>query len=229
MKYMGSKRRLVKYLLPIILKDRRPDQWYVEPFMGGCNMLCEVSGNRIGNDLNHYMAAMWEALVYKGWEPPEFISEDFYDDIKVNKDLHPPELVGFAGVAVTFGSKWFSTYARNNRGVNYAMEGRRKLHLQIEKLKGVIFKSESYDALNIPDKSIIYCDPPYAKTAKYKDSFEHSAFWNWCRNMEGMGHDVFISEYAAPQDFECIWSMEMSTNMKAEKSIKSIERLFKLP
>jgi len=35
MKYMGSKKRHAKELLPIILKDRQPGQWYVEPFVGG--------------------------------------------------------------------------------------------------------------------------------------------------------------------------------------------------
>lgn len=35
MKYVGSKNRHAKEILPIILKDRKPDQWYVEPFVGG--------------------------------------------------------------------------------------------------------------------------------------------------------------------------------------------------
>ena len=32
---MGSKNRIVNEILPIILKDRKPNQWYVEPFVGG--------------------------------------------------------------------------------------------------------------------------------------------------------------------------------------------------
>lgn len=35
MKYMGSKNRIAKEILPIILRDRKPNQWYVEPFVGG--------------------------------------------------------------------------------------------------------------------------------------------------------------------------------------------------
>ncbi len=35
MKYMGSKARFAKDILPIILKDRKPEQWYVEPFARG--------------------------------------------------------------------------------------------------------------------------------------------------------------------------------------------------
>ena len=47
MVYMGSKNRIAKEILPIILKDRVKGQWYVEPFVGGCNMIDKV-GN--GND-----------------------------------------------------------------------------------------------------------------------------------------------------------------------------------
>ena len=42
MKYMGSKARHAKELLPIILKDHTPDMWYVEPFVGGANMIDKV-------------------------------------------------------------------------------------------------------------------------------------------------------------------------------------------
>ena len=52
MKYMGSKARVAKEILPIILKDRVQDQWYVELFAGGMNVICEVEGNRIANDIN---------------------------------------------------------------------------------------------------------------------------------------------------------------------------------
>ena len=68
MKYMGSKSRIAKYILPIILKDRKDDQYYVEPFCGGCNMIDKVGGNRIANDNNPYLIQMWKALI-DGWQP----------------------------------------------------------------------------------------------------------------------------------------------------------------
>ncbi len=69
MKYMGSKNRHAKELLPIILKDRQPGQWYVEPFVGGANMIDKVDGNRIGADSNEYVAALWKAIS-DGWVAP---------------------------------------------------------------------------------------------------------------------------------------------------------------
>lgn len=197
MKYMGSKARISKYILPIILKDRNPGQWYVEPFVGGCNMIDKVDGNRIGNDSNYYIISMWSALC-NGYTPPKKITEDEFNSIKANKDKYPPELVGFTGIAMTFGSKWFNTYARNERGVNYAMEGRNNLLKQVENLKGVIFTSSDYANMEIPYNSIIYCDPPYRGVSGYKDKFNHVTFYDWCRMMKQKGHSIYIY-----QSMEC--------------------------
>jgi DNA adenine methylase len=41
MKYMGSKNRIAKYILPIMLKERGQRIW-VEPFVGGANMIDKV-------------------------------------------------------------------------------------------------------------------------------------------------------------------------------------------
>lgn len=225
---MGSKAKISKYILPIILKDRQPGQWYVEPFMGGCNTLCEVDGNRIGNDSNFYVVEMFKALA-SGWHPPVSISENEYNEIKNKKDAFPKELVGFVGICLSFGAKWFGGYARNKRGVNFAMEGRKNIEKQANNLKGVFFKSLFYNKLISPEKSIIYCDPPYQNTSKYKDKeFDHEKFWHWCRYQKQLGHQIFISEYNAPEDFKCIWQMELNANMDAKYMKISTEKLFTL-
>ena len=55
MQYMGSKNRIAKEILPIILKNKTEEQVYVEPFCGGCNMIDKVEGKRIANDYNEYL------------------------------------------------------------------------------------------------------------------------------------------------------------------------------
>jgi len=62
MKFMGSKARFAKEILPIILKDRKEDQWFVDLFCGGANLLDKVGGKRIGNDKNKYLIALWKGL-----------------------------------------------------------------------------------------------------------------------------------------------------------------------
>lgn len=106
MKYQGSKNKIAKYILPIILKDRTEGQYYVEPFMGGGNMIDKVDGLRIGNDLNYRLIEMWRAL-QKGWQPPDEITEDDYEYLKAAQDIEDPALVAFVGTQCTFGSKWF--------------------------------------------------------------------------------------------------------------------------
>lgn len=54
MKYMGSKNRIAKEILPIILKNKKEHQWYVEPFVGGSNVIEKINGKRIGSDNNNF-------------------------------------------------------------------------------------------------------------------------------------------------------------------------------
>ena len=79
---------------------------------------------------------------------------------------------------------------------------------------------------------MIYCDIPYKDTTKYKDDFDHEKFYEWCREMKKQGHTIFISEYNMPDDFICVWEMEvkssLSANGKSGGSKKSIEKLFAL-
>lgn len=78
MKYMGSKARIAKYILPIMLRDRPPDQWWVEPFVGGANMIDKVRGKRIGNDSNRYLIALLKEMQIQIPFNPPHIGEDEY-------------------------------------------------------------------------------------------------------------------------------------------------------
>lgn len=44
MKYMGSKSRIAKHILPIILKNRKDGQYYVEPFAVDAISLTRLTG-----------------------------------------------------------------------------------------------------------------------------------------------------------------------------------------
>lgn len=58
---MGSKRRIWKYISAFVLSERKSDDvLYVEPFCGGCNSLCRVTGRRLAADVNPYLIAMWK-------------------------------------------------------------------------------------------------------------------------------------------------------------------------
>lgn len=243
MKYMGSKNRIAKHILPIMLKDRKEGQYWVEPFVGGANMIDKVTGNRIGADYNEYLIAMWQEL-QKGWIPPDFISEDLWKDIKVNMDSkYDKHLIAFSRLGCSFGADWNGGYTRNVRKdkpnaeilnsttKSYCRQSKNNIMKQLPNIIDVNFKSISYQNLEIPNNSIIYCDPPYEGTTRYKDDFDHDKFWDWCREKHKEGHTIYISEYKAPDDFECIWEMELRNglnNLQEKHNKKSIEKLFTL-
>ena len=225
MQYMGSKNRIAKHLLPIMNKDRENRVW-VEPFVGGANMIDKVNGKRIGNDSHKYLVALLKAL-QKGWVPPTEISKENYYDIKNYPDKYTDELVGFVGFLCSFGGKWWGGYAFNKKNDNYADRGSRVLTKQAKNFAGIEFICGNYLEMTIPQNSLIYCDPPYRGTTKYKDAFDSNAFWQWCRDAANEGHLVFVSEYHAPDDFICVKEIEHKTILDKNSQYKRIEKLFR--
>lgn len=237
MKYMGSKARHAKELLPIILKNRKPGQWYVEPFVGGANMIDKVDGPRIASDTQPHLISMWQAVSDGWWTPPQFVSEEDYSEVNAHRKIMPE--TGYIGFALSFGGKFFGGYRRDVAGTkgcveNMKLQSRRSydsLLKQAKQLKGVDFRFCSYLNLAIPEGSIIYCDPPYAGTTKYATGgFDHDVFWQWCREKVAEGHQVFVSEYTAPDDWECIWEKSTKANFDDKRSGENArtEKLFTL-
>ena len=231
MKYMGSKNRIAKEILPIILKDRKPNQCYVEPFVGGGNLIDKVEGFRIGADLNPFVIEALKLIRDNPESLPDHVSEEMYQELKSKKELNG--VTGWAGFSLSFGAKWFGGYARDIKGVDgeeneitQTHRGKNNALAQSPNLKDCLFINSSYQLLDIPKNSIIYCDPPYEGTTKYKDGFNHSEFWDWVRSKSLEGHSVFVSEYDAPDDFICVWHKTLTTGFSTSESIKAVEKLF---
>lgn len=235
MKYMGSKARHAKELLPIILANRKDEQWYVEPFVGGANMIDKVDGNRIGADLNPYLISALVGVRDNANSIPEIITEDDYNRYKSSKD-ESDWLCGFVSFAMSFGGKFFGGYRRDKAGQKGCVENMRNQTRMAKNsalkqsllLQGVALDCVGYQDLEIPPTSIIYCDPPYANTTGYKDKFDHGEFWQWCREKCSEGHEVFISEYNAPDDFVCVWEKKVNSSLtKNTGGKKATEKLFR--
>ena len=238
MKYMGSKARHAKELLPIILKDHKPDMWYVEPFVGGANMISKVDSNiapkMLGCDSNEYLIDFFKAL-QSGWKPPENIDLNFYNKVRVNKDHYDNATVACVGLCFTYSAKWFGGFIGNSndvvcKGRDRLRESYRAVEKARKEVEGVILKHCSVFDLDFSNLGIctIYCDPPYFGTTKYRDDFDHERFYDWCVDRHNERHRVFISEYWMPEDrFECIWSKEVNNSLtKNTGSKKGIEKLF---
>jgi len=224
MRYMGSKRRIAPYILPIVLKEHVGQ--YVEPFVGGANVFDKVRGPRIGADLNPYLIAALEWIRDDPTTLPRTLSEVQYELIREDKD-HNPALTGYVGFALSYGGKWFGGYGRNNNSRDYGVEAYNNAQAQSIELRGATFKHSHYRNLSIQAGSTVYCDPPYRRTTGW--DFNHVAFWTWCRELAARGCKVFISEYTAPEDFTCVWSRAITSSLTQDSGAKEgIERLYTL-
>ena len=229
MKYMGSKRRISRYILPFILQGRRIGQYYVEPFVGGGNMIENVRGPRIGADINPYLIEALKLIRDDPHSLPDSITEEEYRALKTARVING--LTGYAGFTMSFGAQFLKNYARNKKNSDYAAEAKRSALKQSPKLRGVELVCSKYSDLDIPDRSIIYCDPPYASAAGYKTGkFNHEEFYQWCRWKHAECHQIFISEYNMPSDFKCVWMRAQTTNINnAGRHRKTdVEKLYAL-
>ena len=193
-KYVGSKNRISKYIVPIIQKciDENNVKTYYEPFVGGANMIDKIKcENRIGNDIHKELIAMWNEI-QNGWEIPLHVSEEEYNKVRNNKKDYPDYYVGLIGFNATFGSKYFGGYARGFKADKVTPrdipnEALRNLSEQIPNIQNIKFLCSDYrnnEYANLRD-AVIYCDPPYQGTTKYAtDSFDYDMFWNWCRRLK---------------------------------------------
>lgn len=236
MKYVGSKNKIAKHILPIMLACRGENQCWVEPFVGGANMIDKVDGIRIGADFNEYLIALHQAI-QEGWIPPDYVSEEEWSDVKTHMDdKYDKHYIAFVRLGCSFGADWNGGFARNVRKdkpnadelnkttKSYCRQSKNNILRQSDKLKDVIFVNSSYKDLLIPPNSLVYCDPPYEGTLSYKDAFDHVEFWQWCRDMSRQGHTVFVSEYNAPDDFLLVWEHEVTVNISSKGS--RVEKLF---
>jgi DNA adenine methylase len=210
--------------------ERTPEQWWVEPFVGGANMIDKVGGRRLGADINSFLIDGLIAIRDYVHELPknntEFTEAD-YRRLRVNNDY---KYKGYAGFAFSYSGKWLGGWCRDGENKrDYVREAYRNAVRQSPKLQGVRLIEAHYQELVVPPASIIYCDPPYAEATQYKDGFNHEFFWRWCRNKAKKGHTVFVSEYSAPDDFECVWKKEIVSSLTKNTGSKTgIEKLFKL-
>lgn len=232
MRYMGGKSRIAKKILPLILANREAGQAFYDVCCGGANIIDKVSESpkfAVDNDL--YLIAALELIR----DNPSFlpkskaeISESDYKYVRDNPQLVDRGVRGYYGYALSYGAKWFGGWSRDRQGNrDHVAEAYRNAQKQSPKLQNVTFICADFDKVNYLPNSIIYLDPPYFGTTKYKNAFPHHYFWKWCREMSEQGHQVFVSEYQAPSPFVSIWSKEIASSLTQNTGHKKgIEQLF---
>lgn len=90
---------------------------------------------------------------------------------------------------------------------------------------GISIQNNSYENVEIPENSVIYCDIPYKGVDEYKIKFDYDKFYDWCRDLK---QTVYISEYQMPDDFIEIAKFPKICNFSSTNNRRqTIEKLFK--
>ena len=240
MKYMGSKSRIAKHIVPIIqtyINIYRVEN-YCEPFVGGANIIDKVKAkHKYGYDNQKYLIALYNNLNRLN-ELPKTVTKEHYSDARDsfnNGDKRYEDwYIGAIGFLSSCNGRFFdggyaglvSDGAGNNR--SYYDEARRNLESQVNSLRGIEFIHQSYTNIRKDISGwLFYCDPPYKDTKQYNSSknFNHDEFWEWVRDMS-KNNIVIVSECQAPDDFDIMWEKDVTRSMAITNRDTSKEKLF---
>jgi DNA adenine methylase len=224
MRYLGGKSRIAVPIVKFLESMRKPNQKYVEPFVGAAWIISLMSGVREAYDKHPYLIAMWKAL-QDGWVPPKTLTKEQYYEIK---EHGTDQEKGFVGFGCSFAGKWFGGFATEPKR-DYCLNAHNSVMKKLKTLQDVKFEAADYRNLYMND-CLIYCDPPYQGTTGYGliGDFDTCEFWEIMRKWS-INNTVVISEYSAPDDFKCVWQQEVKTDMrnKHNQKEKRIEKLFR--
>lgn len=234
MKYVGSKARLAKDIVPIIQGyiDNNGITKYLEPFVGGANVINKIKcQQRVGCDKNVYLIDLLH-YVSTGGVLPNTITREEYEQVRDCMGKFPSWYVGIVGFCASYNSKWFGGYANGVKTKigtvrNYTDEAIRNLKNQQPSLTNIKFFCREFQTLHDLHDCVIYCDPPYRNTTKYATgNFDYEMFYDWCVKM-AESNIVLISEYDIPDSrFECIWDKPLKCTLDKAKRTDKIERLY---
>lgn len=240
MKYMGSKAKIAKFIVPIIQQkiEESGARYYLEPFAGGCNVIDKVQAKyRIASDKNEYLIALFRHL-QSGGELPETVTREEYNEAREAYKNSGRGLtkwyIGAVGFLASYNGRFFdggyAGYGKDKGRVrDYYQESRNNILNQMQQggIFGVDFACKDYKDFT-PQGCVIYCDPPYEGTKQYGNArtFDYKEFWEVMRTWSRRNNIVLISELSAPDDFITIWEKEVDRSMKAKEHFRATEKLF---
>ena len=246
MKYMGSKSRIKKDIVPVIQEyiNKNNITKYLEPFVGGANIIDSIVCNeKVGNDKSEFLIEMFKAFTEDNSliddKRLSELTKEEYDECRSRfykndfDEKYPKWYVGAVGFLGSYNGRFFdggyakTLVSKTGSVRNYYQEAKRNLKSQLKDLNGIRWFNKDYMYFSNVKNAVIYCDPPYKDTKQYGTSknFSHSEFWQWVREMS-KNNIVIVSELQAPQDFICIWEQEVTRTQDNAKRTKSIERMF---
>lgn len=240
MKYMGSKAKYAKYIVPILQKeiDKTGTDIYIECFVGGANIIDKIKcKNRFGFDRSDTLIALLQLAATDFDKVLKEGTRELWDKGKAyKKDGIMPTDMSLADIGAmeflgSFNNGGFPRGYANPKGDrDYYREAYKNLAAQAPLLSGITFKVQNYWELGDVKGAVIYLDPPYQNTKFYgyanEEKMDYNKFWEWVRSISKY-NSVFVSEQVAPEDFEVVWEKEVTRQCNKENNFKAVEKLFR--
>lgn len=245
MVYMGAKTKYAKDIVPILQEyiDKNNIQYYIEPFVGGANIIDKIKcANKFGYDKSYPLIALHQKARENMQEIPEHGTSEWWYNAKDIYRRHegapsienemPAWKIGAISFLASFSNGGFSRgYAKNKGDRDYYNEAYRNLKAQSEQplYKDINFSWISdYKDINIPNNSLVYCDPPYMNTKPYGYKFEigfnYEEYWEWVRQLS-KNNIVICSEQTFPEDFKIIWTKSVKRTCGKDNNFAALEKL----
>lgn len=227
MRYVGGKSRHAAALAEVIERYRTTQTAIYDPFVGGgamAHVFTKHYSHVYASDTHPDLIMLYQALQI-GWKPPTDVTEDEY---KALRHAEPSALRGFVGFGCSFGAKWFRGFDRVNDAVKEVTHSLARMNLH-----RMSFSQASFFDIEFinPAERVVYCDPPYRATQGYSvGDFDHDAFWQRCNELHAQGFLVAVSEYNAPDGWQCVWRKDTALQLSGgAKANQRTERLFIKP
>jgi len=233
-RYHGGKQKIGKIIAEVIAaKVKETDieiQGYCEPFCGMLGVYQHIPKyfeerqmSYKAGDVNESVIRMWKEC-QQGWKPPISCSEEKYNDLK-NQETYSAEKT-YIGYQFSFGGQFFMGYNGKYGNATIYKSVQEKVCRIARELHEVEFNVGSYTQFSNLRNHVIYCDPPYANTkCTYSHKFDSNCFWDWAREISKT-NVIFVSEYSAPDDFECIYENKKKNHCSAKRVSSGFEKLF---
>ena len=112
-KYVGSKSRIAKHIVPIIQSyiDSTSAVFYLEPFIGGANVIDKIFCDRkIGYDINHYLIELFKHRDQITSLPDEITQEEYTavrKSYQMQDGKYPDWYIGAVGFLASYNGKFF--------------------------------------------------------------------------------------------------------------------------
>jgi len=238
MKYIGSKNKIAKDIVPIIQKyiDDSRTEIYIEPFVGGFNVIDKIKCKyRYASDIDSIVIDLVDACIRN----PELLNSlpilptrEHYNDVKDNEykydKWYRSAILLFASYNAKVYGGGYGAFAKTKDGNirNYFKEAKSNFEKQLPNLDDITILTLDYKKAVNCNNAVIYCDIPYKNGIGYKTDFNHNEFYEWCKIQSSNGNIVLISEYEMPSDFKCIWSKDIKVHLNNRNKIDKTEKLF---